>query len=346
MNQKMLRTTRLRRNTKLTALVVIVLVWVLAYTQAARNTRLADQMVRGEASAMAYAFGRIVEANAERVDTIARAVRMSLPLDSDSFRARAAQLVAAHGSYHLDVEAYDARGVLVNATYPFTRGVHSIAESSRWQRLRRSGADQSVLSRAYRDPTNGRWRMALMRPVFTPAGTFGGAVAVLLDLRSVSDALSEERVGSNDVIAVLRASSREVLLRSRDFDRFVGAIIPAGREQPVDGIPNAAVFEGPSYLDRVTRYYGIYHAPRYDFTVVFGKVPERVLSHVRGENSLAYIAAGVMTALTVLLTIIFLRALMVREMSEAALHFERTRLAALLNARDEERRDLDPGRSD
>ncbi len=189
-------------------------------------------------------------------------------------------------------------------------------------------ADRMFLGPTTLDPLAPGWHMDFALPLRHPDGTFAGTIGLTYQAATLASLFQAADLGQDDMIAVigtgdarLRAEVGPVPI-APDDDIRGSAMLQAMQEVP----PRPWI--GPSAPDGIERVHAFRHVPGLDLDLVVGIARDAALAPAATWARVAWVFAGWITAMILLMTVLLLRAVNQSRARAEALEKEHSRLAA------------------
>ena len=290
------------------ALTLVAAMWIAVFIQ----TGLERQASRADAVAQSQALAHVLS---EHVNYILRQSDHATQLFKLSYEASGGTLrldgFARRGGLldsvlparlELPMALLDRHGTPRDTAHGFPGA--SLAGAAFFQMLAGNGADQVLFSTPVLEPRTSRWQIRVARRLNDRAGTFDGAIVIMIDPDLFVD--DYDRLKLDDNGALFLMSDKTGLSAGRMGDQlFSSATLKfaprrAGTAAPDELVPS-------SVLDGVARIYSHSDMPRYGLSAVVGVESSMAMARFERHRRLYLGIGGVASALILIVVAILMK---------------------------------------
>jgi signal transduction histidine kinase/DNA-binding response OmpR family regulator len=315
------------------ALGLIALTWLGTYSAVRSQRAEAEARAEARVASRAMVFAQQVNVSLLEVDEELRTLAHAWESDRDHFHLAAwrPQLVLLN-EISPDVSIADERGRISDSTVPDTLGT-DVAGSDFFRALaeRNPDEDKMFIGPGTADRLVRSWHIDLARPLHRRDGSFAGAIVAALRLDALNGFYSVANLGSHGLVAIVGMEHGRLRLalgpQRIDLGTSIAdsAMFTAMRQDP------NAVWIGRTALDGIERVHGFRQIADRDLDVIVAVDRDEEMQTTETWASDAYMFAGGISGLLLLLASILLYATHIARRREAALGNERAVLAAANN---------------
>ncbi len=321
--------TGLQRSAALAVVAVLALLWsAVAWNHQDAERRALDE-IRRETATVALLF-------ANDVDNIFRNVDHALLELRSTWVNRPADMADVVKEYKafldgtiLQIGIIGADGHMAYTSLGMPKEPTFLGEREHFKVHTGGLQDKLFVSRPLKGKVSGKWSIQLSRPIFRNA-QFVGVVVISVDPDYFVKFYQNAGMGKDGSAGMLRDTG-EVMAHSSGQDVYVGKVIDPSRYTS-PGAPQQGSFRRKSQIDGFERLFSYYRLPQYGLTVAVGPSLDERLAPLYSQQRQTLLAAGLVTALLLLLAWLLMRASVRKEAAHRAL------VAAEAAARDSNQR--------
>ncbi|MBY0571596.1 MAG: response regulator [Burkholderiaceae bacterium] len=295
---------RLRLQLFLLFVLMLVLVWVVAFYEMNRSYQSVFNEAKIRNTEEAQIFAEYSSSNIKRLNEALLDLRRAWRGDWKEFAELVQHRQDIIHDISFQVAVIDKDGIMQfsNLAKPTERVDLSAREHFRVHQLA-PDKDNFFISKPLKGKISGKWSIQFTRPIFKD-GQFNGVLVI-----SVSpDMFTKfaEKVNSNATITVARENGF-VLARSPDIDLSKGIMIDVSRFVD-DRIPSQGNFQLISRIDGVERIYGYQRLPEYQMIFITGESVAGILVPYQVTKRNVLVIASVFSLISALLFFMLFRA--------------------------------------
>ena len=275
--------------------VALPLVWLLV----ARERGQLDDITRDESQRnvqnLAHAFAEEIRSSMVTIDLSLSQLRLSWLRSPSELGTIVSELNShLHGTLQMNIAVTDVQGRLVFSSLPgVAPGVDLSDRKHVRAHLDGPTVDRLFIGRPHRARLSGRWAVHFSRPIFDKEGQLVGVIIAGVDPAYFSRFYNSVDLGRNASIALIGDQGIVIARTTRDLSlRDSGKQLVGFPYQPGSG--SHGVFQRPSRLDGIERFYGWRALPEYGLTVTVGQaVQDAHARDARQKEMLMYTGLAV-----------------------------------------------------
>jgi PAS domain S-box-containing protein len=305
---------RFRRQITFTAVLLLLLIWVLALAEVHRSQEEELRDARLRTLVQSQVFAEYSRSTIKRINQVILDLRGKWKGDWAAFSEAVKTAQQNIDDLTFQTGLIDRNGIVAysNLSKPTDPKV-DLSEREHFQVHRNAGdADNLFISRPVKGRVSGKWSIQVTRPILRQ-GRFDGVMVISLDPAKFAGFGQSLRLSETTVMTVVR-STGEIMARYPDPGDSLGVKLTGRPFQPA-GAPTLGNYRMTGATDGVDRIWGYHSLPEYGLTFVIGEAVDDVLAaHGTYRNFIVLIALGLSALLSALFYLLFQSMRTVEEM--------------------------------